>query len=202
MSRSTSARFNLYQAGRVRTGAESQPEEVPYPEGHPVTAMAWPVTPAGLYWACRFLHERYGHPMFITENGLSCHDWVAIDGKVHDPNRIDFLARYLAFVERACNEGIPIDGYFQWSVMDNFEWAEGYKDRFGLIYVDYETGRRIPKDSYAWYRDLIRNNGAAFPDWSVCDFKSHAAAIVVREQLDAGASAKDTLSRKRSQQQP
>ncbi|MEM9108405.1 MAG: GH1 family beta-glucosidase [Planctomycetota bacterium] len=162
--------FNLYQAGVVRAGADGSVEPVLYPEGHPVTAMEWPVTPAGLYWACRFLHERYKTPLLITENGLSCHDWVSIDGKVHDPNRIDFLTRYLSFVQRACKEGIPVEGYFQWSVMDNFEWAEGYKNRFGLIYVDYATGTRIPKDSFYWYRDTIHANGASLPPWETCGF--------------------------------
>lgn len=160
--------FNLYQAGVVRSGADGEIEPVEYPEGHPVTAMEWPVTPAGLYWACRFFNERYDLPLLITENGLSCHDWVSVDGKVHDPNRIDFLTRYLAYVSRACDEGIPVEGYFQWSIMDNFEWAEGYKDRFGLIYVDYATGKRIPKDSYHWYKKTIESNGGHLPSWAVC----------------------------------
>lgn len=166
--------FNFYQAGMVRAGAEGQVESVEYPEGHPVTAMEWPVTPAGLYWALRFFHERYNHPLFVTENGLSCHDWVSVDGKVHDPNRIDFLTRYLAYVSRACEEGIPVDGYFQWSIMDNFEWAEGYKDRFGLIYVDYASGKRIPKDSFYWYQKTITSNGSELPRWEGCDFGSLA----------------------------
>ncbi|MFN3168834.1 MAG: GH1 family beta-glucosidase [Phycisphaeraceae bacterium] len=164
--------FNLYQAGVVRADAEGGIEKVPYPEGHPVTAMSWPVTPAGLYWACRFFHERYQSPLLITENGLSCHDWVSVDGKVHDPNRIDFLTRYLSYVQRACDEGIPVQGYFQWSIMDNFEWAEGYKDRFGLIYVDYPTGRRTPKDSYHWYRQTIASNGGELPPWQACGFEA------------------------------
>ncbi len=163
--------FNLYQAGVVRASSEGEPETVPYPQGHPVTAMQWPVTPPGLYWACRFFYERYRSPQLITENGLSCHDWVSLDGKVHDPNRIDFLARYLAYVHRAVQEGIPVEGYFQWSVMDNFEWAEGFKDRFGLIYVDYESGKRIPKDSYHWYRGVIESGGGALPPWQRCDFR-------------------------------
>ena len=177
--------FNLYQAGVVRAGADGEVEPVQYPEGHPVTAMEWPVTPAGLYWACRFFHERYDKPLLITENGLSCHDWVSIDGKVHDPNRIDFLTRYLAYVARACEEGIPVDGYFQWSVMDNFEWAEGYKDRFGLIYVDYATGKRIPKDSYEWYRNTIQTNGSQLPSWEKCGFGTldQSPKVTIKEDL-------------------
>ncbi|MEM9347208.1 MAG: GH1 family beta-glucosidase [Planctomycetota bacterium] len=186
--------FNLYQAGVVRAGADGGVEPVPYPEGHPVTAMEWPVTPAGLYWACRFLHERYNKPLVITENGLSCHDWVSIDGKVHDPNRIDFLTRYLSFVKRACEEGIPVEGYFQWSVMDNFEWAEGYKDRFGLIYVDYATGKRIAKDSFFWYRDTIQNNGASLPHWETCGFGTRRQEQQVFVKGDLSTSSR-TASR-------
>jgi beta-glucosidase len=80
---------------------------------------------------------------------------------VHDPQRIDFTARHLRELYRATTEGVPIEGYFHWSIMDNFEWAEGYKQRFGLVFVDYANGgRRIPKDSAAWYREVIRSNGA------------------------------------------
>lgn len=171
--------FNLYEAGVVRAGADGQVERLAYPAGHPVTAMDWPVTPEGLYWACRFLHERYKTPLFVTENGLSCRDWVSVDGKVHDPNRIDFLTRYLGCVKRACDEGIPLSGYFQWSIMDNFEWAEGYKDRFGLIYVDYATGERTPKDSYDWYRNTIRTNGGELPTWEQCRFMSDKVELEV-----------------------
>ena len=94
----------------------------------------------------------------LRENGLSCHDVISIDGKVHDPNRIDFLARYLCELKRAAGE-IDLWGYFQWSLMDNFEWAKGYSERFGMVYVDYRTGQRIPKDSAYWYHDVIQNNG-------------------------------------------
>ena len=86
-------------------------------------------------------------------------DWVAQDGKVHDPQRIDFLSRHLGQLKRACRDGVEIDGYFLWSVMDNFEWAEGYKQRFGIIYVDYETQKRILKDSAYWYKNIIETNG-------------------------------------------
>ncbi|HOS43585.1 MAG TPA: family 1 glycosylhydrolase, partial [Armatimonadota bacterium] len=88
-------------------------------------------------------------------------DVVSLDGKVHDPQRIDFTARYLRALERAGRDGVDIRGYFHWSIMDNFEWAEGYKQRFGLIYVDYPTGMRIPKDSARWYAEVIRTHGAA-----------------------------------------
>ncbi len=113
-----------------------------------------------IYWAARFQAERYGSlPFVITESGFAGTDWVARDGMVHDPQRIDFTARHLASVRRAIAEGLPIAGYFYWSLMDNFEWAEGYRPRFGLVHVDYETQARTIKDSAIWYRDIITSNG-------------------------------------------
>ena len=98
-------------------------------------------------------------PFLISENGMSSHDSVMLDGKVHDPHRIDYLHRYLQELRRASEDGVDIRGYFCWSLMDNFEWARGYSERFGLVYVDYPTGKRIPKDSLAWYGETIRTNG-------------------------------------------
>ena len=98
-------------------------------------------------------------PILITENGMCCHDWVALDGKVHDPNRIDFIWRYLQNVHAAMQDGVPVLGYFYWSLMDNFEWTLGYSERFGLIFVDYPTQKRTIKDSGYWYKQIIKNNG-------------------------------------------
>lgn len=149
---------NIYNGRCIRMGTDGRPEEVRRPAGFPKTAPNWPVTPEALYWGPKFLYERYRKPIYITENGMACHDTVSQDGKVHDPNRIDFLARYLKNLKRAAEE-IDIRGYFQWSLMDNFEWDKGYAERFGIIYVDFETQERIWKDSAYWYRDLIRRNG-------------------------------------------
>ena len=149
---------NIYNGRCIRMGTDGRPEEVRRPAGFPKTATNWPVTPEALYWGPKFLYERYRKPIYITENGMACHDTVSQDGKVHDPNRIDFLARYLINLKRAAEE-IDIRGYFQWSLMDNFEWDKGYAERFGIIYVDFETQERIWKDSAYWYRDLIRRNG-------------------------------------------
>lgn len=149
---------NIYNGRCIRMGTDGRPEEVRRPAGFPKTATNWPVTPEALYWGPKFLYERYRKPIYITENGMACHDTVSQDGKVHDPNRIDFLARYLKNLKRVAEE-IDIRGYFQWSLMDNFEWDKGYAERFGIIYVDFETQERIWKDSAYWYRDLIRRNG-------------------------------------------
>ena len=150
---------NIYNGRCIRMGRDGMPEEVRRCEGFPKTAVSWPVTPEALYWGPRFLYERYRKPIYITENGMSCHDVVSIDGKVHDPNRTDFLARYLKELKRAAGE-IDLRGYFHWSLMDNFEWEKGYSERFGLVYVDYQTQKRMKKDSAYWYQDVIRSNGA------------------------------------------
>lgn len=150
--------MNLYHGAAVRMGAEG-PEEIPYPVGGPRTLMGWPVTPEALEWGPRFAAQRYGLPIYISENGVSCPDKLFLDGRVHDPGRIDFLARYLQALDRAIAAGAGVLGYFHWSLTDNFEWAEGYDQRFGLAYVDYATGNRTLKDSGRWYRDVVRSNG-------------------------------------------
>lgn len=150
---------NIYNGWCARMGAEGKAEAVKRYPGFPRTANGWPITPEALYWGPKFLYERYRKPFYITENGLSCHDAVSLDGRVHDPNRVDFLARYLRQLSRAADE-FDLRGYFQWSLMDNFEWGSGYSERFGLIYVDYRTQQRIKKDSADWYRDVIQTNGA------------------------------------------
>jgi beta-glucosidase len=150
---------NIYGGEEVRARPDGSAEVPPSPDGRALTAMEWDVVPRGLYWGPRFLYERYKLPIFITENGMANCDWVHADGKVHDPQRIDFLTRYLREYHRAIADGVKAEGYFVWSIMDNFEWAFGYKRRFGLVYVDYATGRRIPKDSARWYSSIIRSNG-------------------------------------------
>lgn len=128
--------------------------------GTPRNALGWVIDERCMYWNVRFVYERYHLPIMITENGLAANDTASLDGKVHDPKRSDFLRRYLGQLKRAVGEGIPVLGYQHWSVMDNFEWAEGYDPRFGLIYVNYQTQERIIKDS-AWdYKKIIDTNGA------------------------------------------
>ena len=150
---------NVYNGQTVRAAGDGGCELVPLPEGHAMTAMEWPVTPEALYWGPRFLHERYGLPVVVTENGMANCDWVQCDGRVRDPQRIDFMCRYLREFGRAIEDGTPALGYFAWSIMDNFEWSFGYSRRFGMIYVDYANGKRILKDSARWYGDVIGSNG-------------------------------------------
>ena len=106
------------------------------------------------------LNDDYGSPtILITENGCSLRDEVAPDGRVRDPRRIEFFRTHLLAVEEAIAQGVDVRGYFAWSLLDNFEWAEGYGPRFGLVHVDYETLKRTPKDSLRWYADVARRNG-------------------------------------------
>ncbi len=150
--------LNVYNSTCVRKDGRGWKFEN-FPAGTAKTACGWPVTPECMYWYSKFLYEEYKKPVLISENGMSAHDTVSLDGKVHDPNRIDFLNRYLLALRKAAEEGIDIRGYFHWSLMDNFEWALGYNERFGLIYVDYQTQQRILKDSAYWYKEVIRQNG-------------------------------------------
>jgi beta-glucosidase len=151
--------FNVYFGTPTRAGKDGKPEAVPFAPGHPLTAFRWYVSPEVLYWAPKFFYERYKLPIVISENGFSGTDWVALDGQCHDPQRIDFTTRYLLALEKAVREGVPVQGYFHWTLLDNFEWANGTKERFGLIHTDYATQKRTLKDSAHWYRRVIRTNG-------------------------------------------
>ncbi|MCC7208447.1 MAG: beta-glucosidase [Anaerolineae bacterium] len=130
-----------------------------FPMQHQRTLMEWAVEPDSLYWGPTLVYERYRLPIYITENGMSGMDWVTMDGKVHDPYRVDFLKRYLTSLHRAMQDGADVRGYFQWSFSDNFEWAQGTRQRFGLVYIDYATQQRIPKDSAYWYGQMIASGG-------------------------------------------
>jgi beta-glucosidase len=152
---------NIYGGQYVRAGADGKPEEVTMKHGAKLTAFEWYVTPESLYFGPRWFAERYGKPIVVTENGLSCRDWVSLDGAVHDPQRIDFTRRYLLEGARAIADGVPFEAYFHWSIMDNFEWGHGYKHRFGLVFCDYDNDqKRTPKDSSRWYAEVIRSRGA------------------------------------------
>lgn len=149
---------NIYNGKMVAMGADGKPQIVERPVGLAVNSLGWSITPECLRWGPRFLYERYGLPVYISENGMSAHDEVSFDGKVHDPNRIDFYHRYLLELEKATEDGAAIGGYFAWSLMDNFEWSYGYTPRFGMIYVNYQTQERIIKDSGYWYKKWIEEH--------------------------------------------
>ncbi len=151
---------NIYNGYMVRAGKDGEPEFVDRPAGFSKTAAGWPVTPQCLYWGVRFLYERYKRPLYITENGMSCHDMISKDGRVHDPNRITFLDSYLSALQKASDDGADVRGYFLWTFLDNFEWNKGYTERFGIVYVDFKTQKRIVKDSAYWYQKIMEENGA------------------------------------------
>ncbi|MCA9900047.1 MAG: beta-glucosidase [Anaerolineales bacterium] len=123
------------------------------------TEMNWEVYPDGLYDLLNRLHFDYQAPkIYITENGCSYGDGPDKNGRIHDTRRIDYLRSYLTGVHRAIGNGVPVAGYFVWSFMDNFEWSLGYSQRFGMVYVDYQTQQRLPKESAYWYKDVISHN--------------------------------------------
>ncbi len=150
---------NIYTGTRVCAGKDGKAQKVTNNNGFAKTAIDWTIEPESLYWGPKFFYERYKKPIIVTENGLSSMDWISLDDKVHDAMRIDFLKRYLQQLNRAANDNIDIRGYFHWSFLDNFEWARGYQDRFGLVFVDYQTQKRTPKDSAYFYKNVIETNG-------------------------------------------
>jgi beta-glucosidase len=124
------------------------------------TAMGWPVESDGLKEILVRLHEEYTKaPIYITENGRAAHDYVDPEGEVKDEERVAFLDAHFRAAREAMERSVDLRGYFVWSLLDNFEWAEGYSKRFGIVYVDYATQRRIPKMSARWYSEVIQRNG-------------------------------------------
>jgi beta-glucosidase len=131
----------------VRVGAVPRP---------PLTAMGWEVDADAFHELLLRLRREYGEvPLFVTENGAAYHDPPPADGVVEDPKRVAYLRDHIAAVERAVAHGVNLQGYYVWSLLDNFEWEHGYDKRFGIVAVDYETQRRTPKRSALWYRDLV-----------------------------------------------
>ncbi|MGX4652847.1 GH1 family beta-glucosidase [Micromonospora sp. SCSIO 07396] len=151
---------NYYNPTGVRAPEEGSPlpfELVPL-EGYPLTAFDWPVVPDGLRTLLVGLRDRYGDalpPIQVTEGGCAYDDVPDADGLVPDPDRIAYLDGHLRAVRAAIDEGVDVTGYFVWSLLDNWEWAEGFTKRFGLVHVDFATGTRTPKSSYAWYRAQV-----------------------------------------------
>lgn len=155
--------LNIYTGTYVRT-ADTQLgyEFLNFPKGYPRMHMPWlHILPESIYWGIRHISETLGRndlPVFITENGCAAQDEVNVNGEVIDTDRIMYLRQHIRAAHRAVGDGYPLKGYFLWSFMDNFEWAWGYDRRFGITYVDYSTQQRIPKASFEWYAECIRNN--------------------------------------------
>ncbi|WP_199752186.1 GH1 family beta-glucosidase [Actinoplanes sp. ATCC 53533] len=153
--------INYYNPTRVAAAPDGSPlpfEMLPI-EGVPTTAFGWPVVPGGLRDLLVGLRDRYATalpPIYITESGCSTADEVTPEGRIHDTARIDYLDGHLRALHEAIGAGVDVRGYFVWSLLDNFEWAEGYHQRFGLVRVDYDTQLRTPKDSFSWLRAALR----------------------------------------------
>ena len=146
---------------RARRERMASPRYCPFRRGYPEGGLWWlKITPQSLYWAIRYAAEVFGVKTFyMTESGATFDDEVTASGEVIDLHRREYLRSYLAELHRAVTEGYDVRGYFLWSLLDNFEWAEGYEKRFGIVHVDFNTQRRTPKLSSRWYSEVIRNNG-------------------------------------------
>jgi beta-glucosidase len=158
--------INYYSRHTVAAGASPDGGPSAYPgservrivsTGTPTTQMGWEIHPDGMVDVLRMANELApGLPLYITENGSAYEDRVEPDGQILDGERTDYLVAHLEAARDAVREGLPLKGYFVWSLMDNFEWAWGYSRRFGVVYVDYETQRRIPKQSGRWLAEFLR----------------------------------------------
>jgi beta-glucosidase len=151
--------LNIYTATYVRAGRNGQPwEVVALPPNYPRADSPWlNLVPQAIYWAPRMCHEVYGHAsVYITENGCGYNEEPLVEGEVQDLHRRDYLRNHLREVHRAIADGVPIDGYFLWSFIDNYEWEDGYQRRFGIVHCDYQTLERTPKLSARYYADVIR----------------------------------------------
>jgi len=153
---------NYYARNIVRSTKVAEAENAPRTvlPNQNRTEMGWEVCPEGLYDILGRLHSDYRFPaLYVTENGAAYRDEVGPDGSVHDPDRVVYLKEHLKAAARAIAAGVPLRGYFVWSLLDNFEWGHGYSKRFGLVYVDYPTQRRVLKSSAHWYSRVIDAHG-------------------------------------------
>src|SRR5262249_44000222 len=138
-------------------------ELIPLSESHPKMLSPWQrIGPEVMYWAPRQVQSLWGvKEIYITENGCGALDEPAADGNVYDTGRVMFLRNHLTQLQRATAQGVPVKGFFLWSLMDNFEWTDGFGTRFGLVYVDYPTQKRTPKLSASYFREASARNGVA-----------------------------------------
>ncbi|GHB98319.1 GH1 family beta-glucosidase [Cerasicoccus arenae] len=152
--------MNVYNGQFVRAGKRGRPEVLPYPPSFPTADAAWlRHTPQALYWGPRSVAEIYGvKAVYITENGAGYFDEPEENGEVLDLHRRDYVRNYLCELHRSIRDGVPVKGYFLWSFMDNYEWEDGYRCRFGVVYTDYATQKRTPKASAHWYTEVMKQN--------------------------------------------
>src|SRR5262245_57204716 len=154
--------INVYKPHCYALASNQAPgwREIAFAKAHPGMHNRWlSLGPAVLYWARKFVQSiRGAKEIYITENGCASDDCVADDGQIYDTDRVMFLRAFLTQLQRATAEGVPVKGYFQWSTMDNFEWVQGFGDRFGLVHVDFQTQKRTPKLSAAWFREAAAQN--------------------------------------------
>jgi beta-glucosidase len=153
---------NYYNRQVVRANPETGYPMYVSPEGGSFTDMNWEVYPDAFFELLTRLQREYTPSrLYVTENGAAYDDVRLHDGSIRDPERQSYLEQHLIACSRAIRDGVPLAGYFAWSLLDNFEWAYGYQKRFGLVYVDYATQERIPKSSFEWYRRFIQGQVAA-----------------------------------------
>ena len=151
--------FNYYSRAVMKAGPDGRPVDAKTVPPDELTDMGWEVYPQGLYESLMRVHRAYGpRTIYIAENGAAYDYPVDAEGRIADPKRVTYLREHLLAARQAIAEGVPLEGYFNWSLMDNFEWGFGYTKRFGLFGVDFETQQRIPKDSAFWYRDVAAAN--------------------------------------------
>lgn len=150
---------NQYTGHYVKSDGNNGYEIVPFGANTDYTAMNWAVVNDCMFWTCKMLYDKYKLPLYITENGVALSEWPDEKGQIADSSRIQYIKNHLRSVEKAINYGVPVKGYFYWSLMDNFEWSYGNSKRFGLIRINYDTLERTLKDSAYWYGDVIKTNG-------------------------------------------
>jgi beta-glucosidase len=154
--------INVYRPTIYVLASDQAPgyRAVPFNASHPKMHSSWHVFgPESLYWAPKFVQSLWkAKEIHITENGCAADDKLEADGTVADTDRVMFLRHHLTQLQRATADGVPVKGYFQWSLMDNFEWTAGYGNRFGIVYVDFKTQKRTPKMSAAWFREAAQRN--------------------------------------------
>jgi beta-glucosidase len=133
---------------------------IPFSKSHPKMFSSWHLLgPEVMYWAPRQMHSLWKpKAIYITESGCGAADELTADGHVYDTDRVMFLRNHLMHLQRATAEGVPVKGYFLWSLMDNFEWCDGFGTRFGLVYVDFKTQQRSPKLSASYFREVAARN--------------------------------------------